>query len=303
MDSRSDNTVKKYSYGYNKWKTFANFHGLQAMPASPVHIALFIVDLLDKGATYSSVSSIFYAVKWAHDMNGQLDPTDNTFVSNLLESAKRTSKPAVVKKDPVTNDMLINLCSIFHLSTDLTAIRDLTMILLAYSAFLRFNELSSLRCKDVEVKDAYLRINISKSKTDQYGQGDEVLVAKGQSIACPYTMFLKYVSLAKIDLHSDMFLFRPIYRSKSTCALVKVDRHISYTTARECIIKKLKLVAPTLNLGLHSLRSGGASAAANAEVNDRCWKRHGRWRSESSKDGYVADSVDRRLQVSKHLGI
>ena len=54
--------------------------------------------------------------------------------------------------------------------------------------------------------------------------------------------------------------------------------------------------------GLHSLRSGGASAAANAGV-DRFFKRHGRWRSENAKDGYVKDSLDERLKVSRNLGL
>ena len=36
---------------------------------------------------------------------------------------------------------------------------------------------------------------------------------------------------------------------------------------------------------LHILRSGGALAAANAEVNDRLFKNHERWRSESTEDG------------------
>ena len=40
-------------------------------------------------------------------------------------------------------------------------------------------------------------------------------------------------------------------------------------------------------IGTHSLRSGGASAAANAGVPDRLFKRHGRWLSDSAKDGYV----------------
>ena len=51
--------------------------------------------------------------------------------------------------------------------------------------------------------------------------------------------------------------------------------------------------------GMHSLRAGGATAAANAGVEeDRLFKRHGRWKSESAKDGYVKDSLDRRLKVS-----
>ena len=31
-------------------------------------------------------------------------------------------------------------------------------------------------------------------------------------------------------------------------------------------------------------------------------KRHGRWSSESAKDGYIKDSVEERLKVSRSLG-
>ena len=55
--------------------------------------------------------------------------------------------------------------------------------------------------------------------------------------------------------------------------------------------------------GLHSLRAGGATAAANAGVADRLFKRHGRWRSETAKDGYVKDSVASLLSVSKALDL
>ena len=54
---------------------------------------------------------------------------------------------------------------------------------------------------------------------------------------------------------------------------------------------------------LHSLRAGGASAAANAGVPDRLFKRHGRWKSETAKDGYVKDNFDERLFVSQNLGL
>ena len=45
----------------------------------------------------------------------------------------------------------------------------------------------------------------------------------------------------------------------------------------------------------------GATVAANAGVQDRLFKRHGRWKSESAKDGYVKDSAQRRLEISKSL--
>ena len=68
-------------------------------------------------------------------------------------------------------------------------------------------------------------------------------------------------------------------------------------------VRRLKVVSPELNLGLHSLRPDGTTEADNADVKERCWKRHGRWKSDSSKDGYVADSVANRIEVSKHPGL
>ena len=55
--------------------------------------------------------------------------------------------------------------------------------------------------------------------------------------------------------------------------------------------------------GMHSLWAGGATAAAGDGVADHLFKRHGRWRSESAKDGYVKDSLEQWLSVTKHLGI
>ena len=55
--------------------------------------------------------------------------------------------------------------------------------------------------------------------------------------------------------------------------------------------------------GLHSLRSGGASPAANNGINDRIFQRHGRWKSAEAKNIYVDDSIEQRLTVSKRLGL
>ena len=102
-----------------------------------------------------------------------------------------------------------------------------------------------------------------------------------------------------------MYLFRPVNRSKGKAKLLSSNKPISYTRARECIVGKLKLVAPNLNLGTHSLRASGVSMVANAEdnddINERCLMRHGRWKSTLSKDGYVNDSVEKRLSVTKKL--
>ena len=75
---------------------------------------------------------------------------------------------------------------------------------------------------------------------------------------------------------------------------------ISCSCLRDSFRKKL------VQLGLLVEEFGesrGASATANAKVSDRLFKRHGRWRLENAKDGYVKDDVDYRLEVSRRLGL
>lgn len=301
--SKSDNTSKKYAYYFNKWETFICSKGGCALPASPVHVALYITHLMDIHTSYSVISTTVYSIKWAHSLRSLSDPTDNTFVTNLLESAKRLLSKPVSKKQPVTTDMLIELCSLYTDSSDVIVVRDLCMILIGFTAFLRFDELSKIRCKDIKIYENYFSIFIHSSKTDQYRCGNEVVISKGNSVACPYNMLLRYLSISNQSTQDDRFLFRPCFRSGSMCKLIYKDKPLSYTRSRECLLDRLRLVSGDLNIGLHSLRSGGATSAANAGVNDRCWKRHGRWKSDNSKDGYVEDSLDSRLSVSKTLGL
>ena len=38
-------------------------------------------------------------------------------------------------------------------------------------------------------------------------------------------------------------------------------------------------------------------------VNDRLFKKHGRWKSEKIKDGYIHESTEAKLVVTKNLGL
>jgi hypothetical protein len=52
-------------------------------------------------------------------------------------------------------------------NNNLLVVRDLTMILLSFAGFLRFDEVSYLLCSDVKIECEYLFLFIRKSKTDQ----------------------------------------------------------------------------------------------------------------------------------------
>ncbi|XP_063447975.1 uncharacterized protein LOC134727524 [Mytilus trossulus] len=145
MDFKSENTSKKYFAGFNRWKSFINEHGFSDLPAEPVHVALYLTFLIDKHSSPSVLQSAIYSIKWAHELNGYIDPTSNSFKTLLLESCKNWNGKLVVKKDPVDNIMLRELCSIYQDSSDLLVIRDLTMILIAYAVLSKYTPRDDFR--------------------------------------------------------------------------------------------------------------------------------------------------------------
>ena len=98
--------------------------------------------------------------------------------------------------------------------------------------------------------------------------------ARGNSELCLVATLQRYLNIAKINQNSEEFIFRSITSRKNHQhrTLRKKNVPLSCTNAKE-----LFLAVVTEKLSLHSLRSGGASAAANAAVNDRLFKRDGCW--------------------------
>ena len=79
-----------------------------------------------------------------------------------------------------------------------------------------------------------------------------------------------------------MFHFYIIVKSKCR---EKLRESGSLSYARLFKEKLESLGFPAESYGLHSLRAGGATAVANRGIPDRLFKRHGRWKSDSAKDG------------------
>ena len=121
-----------------------------------------------------------------------LDPTLNSWLKSLLEAGKRLNSMPIGKKDTISSDTLKALCDMFKHIEDVLHLRGLTMILLGYAGFLRFNEINELKCNDIEFKEDHVILKIRKSKTGVYRSGKDVLIAKGSSSACPQSMVYKY---------------------------------------------------------------------------------------------------------------
>ena len=184
----------------------------------------------------------------------------------------------------------------------------MAMALLAFAGFLRFDELANLKLKDLALHDTHFELFIESSKTDQYRECAIVPIVKSGADLRPWGNLEKYLSQAKLTLPTssqggDDYLFGNI-QTKSGSQSIRPGSKLSYTRCREVLLKKIAdMGLDPKSFSWHSFRSGGASAAANGGISDRMFKRHGRWRSENAKDGYVADSLESRLAVSMSLGL
>ena len=110
--------------------------------------------------------------------------------------------------------------------------------------------------------------------------------------------------MAGIDKQCDEYIFRGIENTKNGQKLRKINKPLSYTTVRGHVPDLLANIGlDPAKFGLHSLRSGGASAAANLGVSKRLFKKHGRWKSDKVKDSYVNEDIESKLSVSRNLGL
>ncbi|XP_033755155.1 uncharacterized protein LOC117338074 [Pecten maximus] len=179
------------------------------------------------------------------------------------------------------------------------------MCLLGFAGFLRFSELVNIKRSDLEFFQKYMTIIIPRSKTDVHGSGSELVISRTATDLCPVSMVERYLNAAHILPNSTDYIFRQLsYCKLSNCYRLRNSGPLSYTRAREILLEKLEIIGlDSKRFGLHSLRSGGATAAANAGVIDRMFKKHGRWKSDKAKDGYVHENIDERTSVTKKLGL
>ena len=70
VNSKSDGAVSKYYSFFQKWKRFCEEKRFSCMPAQPIHVTLFLTELMNSKCSYNVVSACAYSIKWAHGLCG-----------------------------------------------------------------------------------------------------------------------------------------------------------------------------------------------------------------------------------------
>ena len=145
---------------------------------------------------------------------------------------------------------------------------------------------------------------MARSKTDVYREGNYVYIAKLENKYYPVVILGRYIEAGNLDLSSHLPVFRPSTKKKCIYSLTKGT--LSYTRCRKIFktIWKIWAIDPK-DYGLHSLRSGGATAVitnkASKGVSERLLKLYGRWKTDEEKDMYVLETECYLFCVTKYL--
>jgi integrase len=214
--------------------------------------------------------------------------------SALLKHTKRTISKLTQKSNPklpVLRKHLEGMAAVCL--NEPQEVRDMFMLLLMFVGFLRQSEAVGLLHKDVWVETVQetgqeaLYVVVRKSKTDQFSENATIVIGgcPGHNL-CPVMWYRLYVT-KRLD---SLFLFHKLAGGEGEKLASATPNH---TVKRW--LEKINVSAT--QYGSHSLRRGGATAAAKAKVRIHVIKRHGRWASDAVYL-YIVDGLEEQLGVS-----
>jgi len=273
--SREKNTCKQYTCYFEKWVSWCSqYDEICARPAQEKYILIYLLSLLQRGKSFPVIKSSLFAIKYFHSLSGLSDPFSSKLSNLIYEGIKRICSHQPKKKLPIkTKHLNTMFVTLGGLEMDLKNLRIMVISVLSFMGFMRFSEVIQLRRSDILIFSTHIQLFIEKSKTDVYREGHWLHLATLKSDLCPAKLLKRLFILGNIKNNCQKFIFRGLIQSK-TLKLRDIDKHISYTTVRDNILKILSSIGLKQKLyGLHSLRSGGATVAANLGVPDRLFKK------------------------------
>ena len=204
----------------------------------PQHFVLYLQHLGETVKSKSAVEEACNALAWVHSMSGFASPSSHPFVKATLEGLQRKLARPIVRKEPVSVEMLDAMVKDAESSDTLSDLRLVTACLLSFAGFLRSSELVELRPCDCVATSQMLKINIVKSKKDQLRQGNELLIARAGSSRCPVAMLERYMARTGMRWEDSCYIFRAIQNTKNGETL-RESGHISNSCLKDLFKKEM----------------------------------------------------------------
>ena len=265
QSSKAINTVRAYKSDFKDFGLFCAQNGFKSLPSEPKIVSLYLTHLSTKEVKMSTLKRRLVSIGVIHKLKGHyLDTKHPIIIENIMGIRRRKGSIQKGKKPLLISYLkqIINVIDEFN-NEEIKKFRDRSIILIGFSGGFRRNEIVSLDFEDLDFVTEGLKINLRRSKTDQFGEGTvKALPYFENSQYCPVFSLKKWIEVSNIKSGP---LFR---RFSKGCKLM--ENRLTDQTVALLIKNYLKLAGiDSKNYSGHSLRSGFATSAAESGAEER----------------------------------
>lgn len=297
------NTTKAYETFELKFKKFCADHKLSHAPAAPDTVIGFMNLMLEEGYARSTINSSALAA--IASIHRELDLDSPTTHPRVVEFKRLVAQhtPAPKQKLPMTFEVLEKFILLMDTRNKLD-VRDLFLFELMLQAMLRESEAMNILLEDIQVMTIdgkrVLVVFVETSKTDLGGEGDCIILEENTAkpLRCIVSWYLLYLEIR--GRHASPFLFVPATDGVRRSRAAESKLHEALPNARLKIWCRKASLDPS-EWSSHSMRHGGATAAAAGGICERLIMAHGRWKSTCVRV-YIHESIQSLLTVSRAIG-
>ena len=264
-NSKANNTLRAYKSDFHDFSLFCVKNSFKPLPTEPRIVSLYLTYLSAKNIKISTLKRRLVSIGVVHKLKGHyLDTKHPSIIENIMGIKRRKGTIQKAKKPLLINNLkkLINVID-NQKKNEIKILRDRSIILIGFAGGFRRNEIVSLDCDDLEFVSEGLKIRLKRSKTDQYGEGTMKGIPYFDNLQyCPVISIQKWIEVSKINSGP---LFRRFIKGSNLS-----ENRLSDQTVAILIKDYLELAGiDSTNYSGHSLRSGFATTAAEAGVEER----------------------------------
>ena len=265
QSSKANNTVRAYKSDFIDFGLFCVQNGFKSLPSEPKIVSLYLTHLSVKNAKMSTLKRRLVSIGVIHKLKGHyLDTKHPSIIENIMGIKRRKGSYQKGKKPLLISSLKAIINVIDHQKKEeIKKFRDRSIILIGFSGGFRRNEIVSLDYDDLDFVPEGLKINLRRSKTDQFGKGlTKALPYFDNSQYCPVVSLKNWIEISKISSG-------PVFRRFIKGSKLSENRLTDQTVA--LLIKEYLQLAgiDSKNYSGHSLRSGFATSAAESGAEER----------------------------------
>jgi site-specific recombinase XerD len=201
QSSKANNTVRAYKSDFNDFGIFCAQNGFKSLPSDPKIVSLYLTHLSTKDAKMSTLKRRLVSIGVIHKLKGHyLDTKHPSIIENIMGIKRRKGSIQKAKKPILIKSLKLIIDAIDQQNKqEIKKFRDRSIILIGFSGGFRRNEIVSLDYDDLDFVPEGLKINIKRSKTDQFGEGfTKALPYFDSSQYCPVISLKNWLDISKI---------------------------------------------------------------------------------------------------------